>query len=675
MSTVAGDTYSAKRKFCADYYHRHKKRILKRQDFVPVSRLDTAALRRVLGTERASVMLEDDELCTNCFRRFRSAIDSLPAEPSTTTSASDHDFVEPAEIIDEINQQIASSDIDVTPLRDPGTIKVRRAEAYVRRKQDEVSEALGRSVRRKISDAYGTSEPSTSNVTCETCTPLLSGIAKAYEKCTSQQQRCQLLTLLPDSLSKKEVMNLVPGATKYLIDKARKLKASDGVWSIPDAYTGHSLEENDITTALRYYLDDEMDCSIQSPNKKDVVHVVKDGKREAVVKRFMTRTVRETYNVFRNNHPEVRLGMTKFYNLRPKYVRITPHQFQCVCTYCANFELIIIAANSVCRQQLSKDTLKSLSLCNQPTEACLFQECQECSGGKRLTLQTLQLNPEDEVVVALWESGDLVKKTMTGRAFIKDVRKWSTFYAKHEHVHNIQRKAIWLEKSSPKPRHVVLHFDFAENWTVNLPNEVQGHYWQRSQISLFTCVAKTVSSTLSLVTVSDDMRHDTAHALFALEEIVSTLEDILPIFTHTVYISDGAAAHFKNRFQFYEMRHNSLLLRWMFSASGHGKNACDGIGGSIKHAASKYNLRSPLEKVILSAKDFVSTLSERGHATRLLYLPSDKVASFRAVKQTEWSSVRPVRHLRSSHVWHKPDGGTQSEVLLARTAEEMSGTR
>lgn len=105
---------------------------------------------------------------------------------------------------------------------------------------------------------------------------------------------------------------------------------------------------------------------------------------------------------------------------------------------------------------------------------------------------------------------------------LKDVRKWTASYSKHEHVHNIQRHFIWQEKNYPGRRHVVLHFDFAENWTVSLPNEVQGHYWQRRQVSLFMCVVKTLSSTLSLVAVSDDMRHDSAHAVFALREIVLT---------------------------------------------------------------------------------------------------------------------------------------------------------
>lgn len=670
--SMASSVYSAKRVYCADYGLRHKKPILKQRDFVPVSRLDTTALRRVLGPAHASSLDDDGELCRNCFRYFRSAINELADEPCSSASALDADYVDQEEIVEEINQEISSADIDITPLRRPASVKGSHVDAYVSRKQTEVTEALAKSVRRKISDAYGIGEENVSGRECEKCSHLLDNIREAYQRCRSQQEKCQLLTLLPEEMSKKEVMRAVPGVTKYVIDKSRRLRASQGVWAIPDAYAGHPLSDSDVSTALRYYMEDEMDCSVQSPNKKDVIHVVKDGRREAVVKRFMTRSIRETYSLFKANNPEIKLGMTKFYRLRPKWVRAAPHQSQCVCTYCANFELVVAAANGVSAEELCKDSIKRMCMCEQWTEACLFQECLRCVGGKTLKLTMLKLRPDDEIVVALWESGDLIRKTVSACIFLKEVRKWAALYVKHEHIHSIQRKAIWTEKNSPRERYVVLHFDFAENWTVNLPNEIQGHYWQRSQVSLFTCVAKTRATTISLATVSDDLRHDTAHALLALRTIVDTLEDLLPLFSHVVHISDGAAAHFKNRYQLYEMRRNILLSHWIFSASGHGKNACDGVGGSLKHTASAYNLRSPAASVIRSAEDFVSALSETGHATRLLYLPPDEVESFRTAKRTEWSTVRPVSGLRSSHVWYKAGRGNgQSEVLLARTANEV----
>lgn len=55
-----------------------------------------------------------------------------------------------------------------------------------------------------------------------------------------------------------------------------------------------------------------MDCSIQSPNEKDVtVNIL--GMKELVVKRYITRTIRESYALLMKAHPDIKLGLTKFY--------------------------------------------------------------------------------------------------------------------------------------------------------------------------------------------------------------------------------------------------------------------------------------------------------------------------------------------------------------------------
>uniref|UniRef100_UPI00292F4211 hypothetical protein n=1 Tax=Bradyrhizobium sp. 33ap4 TaxID=3061630 RepID=UPI00292F4211 len=102
-----------------------------------------------------------------------------------------------------------------------------------------------------------------------------------------------------------------------------------------------------------YYLEDDMDCSVRSPNKKDVIHVLKDGERVAVTKRFMTRSIRETFNLFSGANSGVKMGITKFYTLRPKWVHTVPHQQQCACSYCANFDLVVAAINSASSAQLN----------------------------------------------------------------------------------------------------------------------------------------------------------------------------------------------------------------------------------------------------------------------------------------------------------------------------------
>lgn len=63
-----------------------------------------------------------------------------------------------------------------------------------------------------------------------------------------------------------------------------------------------------------------------------------------------------------------------------------------------------------------------------------------------------------------------------------------------------------------------------------------------------------------------------------VDEILSTCP--LKIFKEIFYISDGAAGHFKNKYQFYEFSkgNQKIEAKWIFTAIGNGGIACDGVG-------------------------------------------------------------------------------------------------
>lgn len=140
---------------------------------------------------------------------------------------------------------------------------------------------------------------------------------------------------------------------------------------------------------------------------------------------------------------------------------------------------------------------------------------------------------------------------------------------------------------------VLLHLNFAENWTVKLPDEIQSHHWSKSEVTIFTCVATTQKGAHSFAVISDDMGHDSAHACYAVAKVHEWLEEYIAVYAYITYVSDGAAAHFKNKFQIHELINNRYAsAKCLFCITGHGKNDCDGIGGIVKHQATLYNLRN-----------------------------------------------------------------------------------
>lgn len=183
-----------------------------------------------------------------------------------------------------------------------------------------------------------------------------------------------------------------------------------------------------------------------------------------------------------------------------------------------------------------------------------------------------------------------------------ELSTWTMKASTHIHVKNIQRDEIKDAEEEAKSHSgsSILHGDFAEKWKVITKNEIQSAYWKTNQVSIFTAVWYCGDETKSFSVVSDDTTHDTAHAISAMNCIVKHLEES-PKFQEIkqiTIVSDGASAHFKNRYQFHEFRKSSINEKWLFSATGHGKGACDGIGGLVKHFATDHNLtKSQLESI------------------------------------------------------------------------------
>lgn len=662
---MASSVFSSDRVFCADYRKMHKRKILLTKDFRPVSEIGVETLRKCLPPDQRGNVKGTDQLCRNCFTHFaRKVSDFEQSEmPASEGSPESDPYVHPPDVIEEINEYISSEGISVTPLKP----KRSSVESYAKRKYSEIQSELGKKTGRKIETAFGVAMPGTSSSDCQSCDDWVENIRIALQASTSMQERCRLLTLVPASWTESKVLDMIPEATRYMVRKARRIRQEKHAWAAPDAYQGHPLSKENLQSALEYFTNDELDCSVQSPRSKDVVQVVQEGTKVTKTKRYMTRSIRETFQIFRAAHPEVKVSATKFYSMRPKWVSISPCREECCCSYCANFELCIVAVNNISDSPVTADELMAMCLCQVRHEDCFLGDCLSCPGKEALTAESLHISADEgQAEIALWETGGLVKKVMPIQSFIGLVRHWTVTYICHEHIRTTQRLAIRREKLTVQPGGVVFHFDFAENWTVILPNEVQSYHWKKTQVSIFTCVVTASAKTYSYAVVSDDTRHDTAAALCSIGRIDECMDENGPIYGRAVYVSDGASAHFKNRFQLHEMKKNDALKKWVFSAPGHGKNACDGIGGVVKHAATLHNLRSPATQSIQNGSDLVRTLNEKIPGVRLLFLSSTHTDAFRTMKKEEWKSVRPVQGLRSSFVWEKCESDQPSRVTLSK---------
>ncbi|EFX73443.1 hypothetical protein DAPPUDRAFT_109754 [Daphnia pulex] len=81
-------------------------------------------------------------------------------------------------------------------------------------------------------------------------------------------------------------------------------------------------------------------------------------------------------------------------------------------------------------------------------------------------------------------------------------------------------------------------------------------------------------------------------------ELIPKLKELIIGIDAIHFFSDGGPAHYKNKSNFANLsffeKEYSMKVRWNFWASGHGKNACDGIGGSTKRQFRLASLRGEM---------------------------------------------------------------------------------
>ena len=106
---------------------------------------------------------------------------------------------------------------------------------------------------------------------------------------------------------------------------------------------------------------------------KDVITVKINDKNEKKVKRFLTRSLKATYETFKNDYPELRIGKSKFYSLRPKYVLLNPIKEVCLCIYCANYDLFLTSlinfrGSSVAELDKIRSEMINATMCSEPSD-------------------------------------------------------------------------------------------------------------------------------------------------------------------------------------------------------------------------------------------------------------------------------------------------------------------
>ena len=218
------------------------------------------------------------------------------------------------------------------------------------------------------------------------------------------------------------------------------------------------------------------DISRQAPGRRDVI-TVREGKGKKGKKiqaRHLT-SILETHALFCKEYPDVKVGKSKFAELRPKHVQLSsklPHNV-CLCKYHENFIMAINAlhkASSSCPSYSHE--LPERFLCSEPKRACWMNECNSCKDGAGFR-RIMNYDTAD----AQW----YVWKTAEDNRLMKAVEEGTTHdlvdyicslmpqFLEHTYIKRHQASEYQTCKeratNNTDPEEALIQVDFSENYT------------------------------------------------------------------------------------------------------------------------------------------------------------------------------------------------------------------
>lgn len=475
----------------------------------------------------------------------------------------------------------------------------------------------------------------------------------------TRKKQIQMLTI-PASLqwSRKKIKETF-NISDYSARKAQQVYKDKGFLGEPEPKQGKKLSLETIELVKNFYQSEEQ-CRIL-PGMKDVVSV---GKKVYERKRLILCNLRELYSNFKTEHPNLKIGISKFCALRPKWCVLagaSGTHLVCVCTIHQNVILMTHGAGI-------KEDYKELILhmvCEEASRECMLRHCDKCPSKEKL-IEFLELKFEDcdaeeKVEYNQWVSTDrteMIRCSSSVEEFIEVLVGKLNKLIPHSFIAKSQSHYFKQLKETSNPSVAIISMDFSENYSFTIQEEAQGYHWTSDACTLHPVMVhfKDESNTnlvMSLCIISDDLKHDVGMVYEIQKAVTTFLKETYPHIKEVQYFSDGCAAQYKNKYNFVNLclheKDFQLKAQWSFFATSHGKTECDGIGGTVKRLARKESLQNPLEKQITSVSQLYEFCKARIEKITFLFISKEVVEQTRSALLSRFTNVQTLPGTRSFH--------------------------
>ncbi|XP_063223012.1 uncharacterized protein LOC134531252 [Bacillus rossius redtenbacheri] len=583
-------------RYCSDPLQIHKKAI-------------TKGLREILPehmykkTNYNLLLVPGKSLCPTCYKKiFVTANDG-------TGDTCDSDFITEIEKLGKVDN--VCTQLGVSPASKIRKLGLDKRPQAIADKISKVSNVLKRNLEESFDEVMENREASEESV--EEFDEL---IKKLKDKCAvaGKEMKVKIISLLPNSWSRLRITQEF-NVSDRLVKLTRDLVKDQGILPELGKKKGFGIQSEVVTTVREFYESDEY--SRLCPGKKDCLSVKINNMKCQKQKRLVLCNLNELFVEFKSKHPDCRIGRSKFIELRPKWCVTAgssgTHNV-CVCTYHQNVKLMVDGA------KLMKDykDLLAILVCDMSSYECMMGKCVKCPGSEALVSLFDEFEESDaipdNIIFQQWTTTDRAEMITVIQPkeefFLSLIEKLDSLKT-HNFISKIQSQHLREKKEKLNETECIVLADFAENFTFVIQDEIQSYHWVNRQATVhpFVYYYKENDKLLTqcVCVISDHLDHNTTTVHTFQSHLMKHLKDTVPSVQHIIYFSDGSSSQYKNKKNLINVCHHKndfgLSAEWNFFATSHGKNACDGVGGTTKREVTKASLQRTVKDHILSPED------------------------------------------------------------------------
>lgn len=522
---------------------------------------------------------------------------------------------------------------------------------------------------------------------------IITDVKNKFKTASSYRDKIQLLTV---AASAKLNVNQIAeqfDTSKYLAGVAIEQYKSHGIFSMPAPRQGVKISDSVEKLVTDFYLNDEI--SKMLPGRKDFVTLKsRSGEKEQIQKRLLLFNLRTVHEMFRDKHQDVEIGLSKFANLRPRQVVFAGAPgtlVVCVCMIHANPDLMWESVKYVAASSSSLKTCTDCiltTLCNPSSPDCNLGACTECPGYEQLeaTLANiLQLHEDSTIKYSQWVIENnrctFAQVSKAEDEFIADFVANLEKLAPHRFLCKMQHDYFEQVKNTLTPGVVLVLLDYSENFTFIIQNAIQANHWQNDQCTIHVCVCIYRGEDGELkyvnhVVFSDYMKHETMAVHLFLEKLMNILTEVLPWpIIKLIYFSDGAASQYKNRYNLCNLMHHEedfgCKAEWNFHPTSHGKNLCDGVGGTVKRKAHNASLQKGSTDPITTPKKLFEYVRANMPSIHCSYTDIQEHTRHNRTQQRRFKKCPAIVGCRSLHFFEPKSSHILAAKVFSLSHEEM----